>query len=159
MYAELLRFDFRREQTLGLFLVYDSNDRVVFESKTLELDKDGNKEGESCIPASEYNFVPLTDRPESTTFNKESQGYFPYHITPVPGRVGILSHHGNFYTDILGCVLHGEEFYDINEDGLKDITNSRETMKELNKVVKETIPLTVKEFEIDRTRPETVYLS
>jgi len=159
MRAELIRKDFSTLQTTGEFLVYSESGRVLFNAKTLELDVDGNKEGESCIPEGSYDMIPLLDRPESTTFNKESQGYFPYLVDEVPNRTGILFHHGNFYPDILGCVLLGEEFYDIDEDGVKDVTNSRATMKELNKVLKTTVDLDIKRSNIGRADVDSIYIN
>lgn len=155
MRAEILRTDFYPEQTLGTFLLYDGNGRVIFEAKTLELDEDGNKEGESCIPAGVYDFIPLIERPDNTVFNKESQGYFPYLVNHVPRRSGILAHHGNFYSDILGCILLGETFYDIDQDGRKDVTNSRQTMKKLNELLTETVELTIKNVRV-RTELPTI---
>lgn len=159
MRAELIRQDFELQQTTGEFILYDESGRVIFDAKSLELDVDGNKEGESCIPEGTYRMIPLIDRPEETTFNKESQGYFPYLVKDVPNRSGILFHHGNFFEDILGCVLLGESFYDIDGDGLKDVTNSRATMKKLNKVLKEPIDLDVFRSQIDEAKLNPTYIN
>jgi len=153
MRAELIRKDFETVQTTGEFILYDESGNVLFTAKTLELDVDGNKEGESCIPEGSYRMIPLKNRPDHTTFNKESQGYFPYLVKTVANRTGILFHHGNYHDDILGCILLGEEFYDIDGDGLKDVTNSRATMKELNKVLDEAVDLDIMRSNIERAEP------
>lgn len=145
MAVELIRTHFSVVQTLGELLVYDDDTgKVLFDAKTMELDMDGNKEGESCIPYGTYELIPLKNRPDHVKFSMQNYGYFPYLVKNVPNRTGILLHHANFYDDLLGCVAPGESFYDIDSDGHKDVTNSIATMKELNKVVKEPTTITIK---------------
>lgn len=158
MYAELIRRHFSTQQTRGEFILYDERGKVLFNCKTLELDVDGNKEGESCIPEGTYTMVPLKSRPDSVTFSKQKQGYFPYLVRGVPNRSGILFHHGNYHEDILGCILVGNSFYDLDGDGLMDVRNSRSTMKELNEALKTPVELTIKRSNIDRKGVENVYL-
>lgn len=150
MRAELIRNKFHIEQTTGVFLLYDDKGKVLFESKTLELDMDGNKEGESCIPVGTYKLIPLIDRPSHTRFRKERYGYFPYLVKGVPNRTGILMHHANFHSDLLGCIAHGDSLKDIDGDGLEDVTNSISTMKSLNEVLKEPVEFEIKNSTIPR---------
>lgn len=158
MYAELIRKHFSTKQTRGEFLVYSDSGSVIFNAKSLELDVDGNKEGESCIPEGIYDMIPLVDRPEDVRFRKEKVGYFPYLVDEVVHRTGILFHHGNYYDDILGCVLLGSYFKDLDEDGLMDVANSKLTMKKLNKVVTDPIELTIKRSILTRKDVEDVYI-
>jgi hypothetical protein len=37
-------------------------------------------------------------------------------------------HSGNFHSEILGCILVGDKFKDINKDGQLDVANSKKTM-------------------------------
>lgn len=150
MDIEIIRTKFSKLQTLGNLVIYDRNGKPLYECKTLELDMNGNKEGESCIPYGVYDFVPLRNRPDHVRFSEENYGYFPYLVKDVPNRNGILMHHGNFYTDILGCILVGQEFVDIDGDGNEDVTNSIKTMKEINKILKRTVQLTIKASTIER---------
>ena len=49
----------------------------------------------------------------------------------MPNRSEILIHKGNYYTDILGCILIGSDLADINKDGLLDVTNSKNSVRRL----------------------------
>lgn len=159
MEVELIRTEYEDKQTTGELVVYNEKGKVVFNCKTLELDIDGNKEGESAIPNGSYDLIPLTDRPDSVTFSKQNYGYFPYLVKDVPNRSGILIHHGNFFDDILGCILVGDEFTDINADGYMDVTNSIDTMKELNQVLTKPAVLTVRGSTVSHRRVPESFLT
>ena len=45
-----------------------------------------------------------------------------------PGRSGVCIHKGNYFTQILGCIIVGDSHTDINKDGYKDVTNSGKTL-------------------------------
>lgn len=100
---------------------------------TLELGWKENKRNISCIPLGEYTVTKRI----SSKYGEH------FHILDVEDRSYILIHAGNFYSDIRGCILVGEDFKDLNKDGLLDITNSRQTMKQLLKVLPETFDLTI----------------
>ncbi|NME69000.1 DUF5675 family protein [Flammeovirga aprica] len=113
-----------QKQTLGILSVFKGLNKA-FECKTLELADKGNQNFISCIPKGTYTCVP-----------RYSQKYgHHYHITGVPNRDLILFHWGNFYTDIKGCVLVGKQFYDINRDGYKDVTSSKDTFKKMKYMI------------------------
>lgn len=120
MKATITRKDYQTKQTLGTLTVKD-NGKKVFECKTLELPWFGNTFQKSCIPKGTYTVVPR----RSPKFGDH------LHITDVPGRTFILIHAGNTYKDILGCVLVGDSYGDINGDGINDVLNSRNTLKKL----------------------------
>lgn len=96
-----------------------------FKCDTLELPWLNNQHDISCIPAATYqcdytlsnHLTQLAGHPIST-----------YEILNVPNRGGIRIHSGNFNTDILGCVIVGSSYSDINGDGEPDIINSRITL-------------------------------
>jgi len=94
----------------------------TFECKTLELPWLDNKRNVSCIPTGQY----VCKWVWSIKYNA-----YVFKILDVPGRTNILGHIGNFFSDILGCILLGEKHVDINYDGIKDVTNSRVTLKRL----------------------------
>ncbi len=130
------RFIHENKQTLGDLFVRDGEEEV-FSCKTLELPWLDNQVRVSCIPEGKY-----------TVKKRNSPKYDDhFHIQDVPGRTYILIHHGNYYTDILGCVLVGTSHMDINNDGLRDVTASRNTMKKLNEILPD-------EFEIEVQRPD-----
>jgi len=104
-------------------LSLDSN---PFKCPTLELKWADNAQGLSCIPPGIY------------TWNKVGPSHIPYPhiaINGVPGREGICIHYGNFaagaHIDILGCILVGSSYADINGDGIPDIVNSKATFEKL----------------------------
>jgi len=55
----------------------------------------------------------------------------------VPNRSEILIHKGNYHSDILGCILIGNDLSDINKDGYLDVTSSKKAIKELLKLTKD----------------------
>lgn len=132
MKATISRLDYQTKQTLGTLTVAD-NGKKVFECKTLELPWFCNTVQKSCIPKGEYKVVPRNSKKFGDHF----------HITNVPGRSYILIHAGNKYTDILGCVLVGDSYADINGDGIRDVLNSRITLKKLLKIAPKGFTLTV----------------
>lgn len=123
MQATIKRTHHKTKQTLGVFTLEDKG-RVIFECKTLELPWLDNEVRKSCIPTGCYEVVPR---------NSPKYGNH-FHIKDVPGRSSILIHIGNYYTDILGCVLVGASLKDLNRDGLRDVTASRTTLEKLLKL-------------------------
>ena len=127
------RYDHGKKQTLGSLLVLDENGCSKYDCHTLELPWKNNAFQISCIPEGTYKVV----RRYSAKFGHH------FHVTNVKDRTYILIHSGNFYTDILGCILVGKGLKDINADGLKDVTNSRAAMADLRALMSDQ-----KEFEL-----------
>lgn len=98
----------------------------TFACKTLELPWRGNQKNISCIPKGTY----LVKKVFSLKFG------FVYEVQNVPGRAGIYFHKGNFYTDILGCILLGTGYGDLNKDAYADIVNSTSTVKQFMDLLK-----------------------
>jgi hypothetical protein len=120
MRAILIRLNKNEKQTLGRFFIFNGLD-IVFECCTLELAWNENKRNISCIPTGEYN-VKI----------RESEKYgLHYQVENVMMRDYILIHPANYYTQLRGCIAVGKTFYDINKDGEKDITYSRNTMQKM----------------------------
>ena len=103
-------------QTLGH--LHLGNGKVY---QTLELAWKNNERQRSCIPKGTYKVRKRTSKKYAEHF----------HILNVPNRDFILLHHGNYHTDILGCILPGKGLADLNKDGRLDVTSSRQAMKEL----------------------------
>lgn len=111
-------------QTLGTLELFDPSGKSVFSCKTLELPWLENQRQKSCIPKGTYKVTVRS----SLKFGSH------FYVTNVPNRDLILIHHGNYNTDILGCILVGVAFADINGDNILDITSSRQTMQKLLKI-------------------------
>lgn len=95
----------------------------TFSCVSLELPWKDNKHNVSCIPKGTYQWERLESSP--------SFDYPHLWIKDVPNRSYIKIHAGNYVDNTLGCVLVGDDLVDINNDGLVDVTNSRDTLKEL----------------------------
>lgn len=133
MIAQINRTIKTDKQTLGEFILKDDKGTVLMKCKTLELPWKNNEFQKSCIPSGTYNVVPRT----SPKFSKH------YHILDVPNRTYILIHTGNYHTQILGCILVGSEFKDINGDGSLDVTSSRITLDRILKLAPKGFKLIV----------------
>ena len=125
---EIKRQESCEKQTLGA--LYHEGKEVC---KTLELPWLENQRRVSCIPKGTYKVV----KRHSAKYKNH------FHITDVENRDWILIHHGNYYTDILGCILVGKSHTDINGDGLLDVTSSVATMKQLNDLLPDEFELVI----------------
>lgn len=123
--GDLFRFQNDKFQTLGTLSLW-INAKLEFKCSTLELSWNDNKNNISCIPEGTYKVVKR---------NSPKYGDH-FHILNVPNRDYILIHHGNYHTDIKGCILVGSKHQDINKDGLSDVIESKKTMNDLNKIMK-----------------------
>lgn len=96
-----------------------------FTCKTIERGWNDNQNDISCIPAGEYLC-------KYTRSNRLSQvaghDVFTYEVLNVPNRAGIRIHAANYSSQLRGCISPGASFSDINKDGLKDVTDSRNTL-------------------------------
>jgi len=87
----------------------------------------------SCIPEGEYEVVKR--------WSKKYGDHF--HILGVDGRDYILTHAANFVRQLLGCIAVGLSHTDIDGDGLRDVTSSKKTLKQLNKILPERFNLKI----------------
>lgn len=122
--AELHRFQSDQFQTLGS-LVFWNHTIKEFECVTLELAWNNNEKMISCIPEDTY----LVKYRYSKKYGHH------WIVTNVYGRELILIHFGNFYFELKGCILVGERHVHINNDSLVDVSNSKKTLNEINKVL------------------------
>lgn len=121
------------KQTLGKLQVIDVCGEVVFECYTLELPWRNNKSNVSCIPEGTYHVRRYASPSKGQVFLLED----------VPGRSYIEIHAGNFYTDIEGCILVGDDLSDINADGFQDVLNSRKTLFKLLEIMPDEFEITI----------------
>jgi len=121
-------------QTLGHGIVFDGIEKI-YEFKTLELPWLDNQKNISCIPKGEYTVAKY----QSPTHGRGIVFQFDH----VEGRSNVQIHKGNYYDDILGCVLVGAGFTDINQDGYLDVHSSGNTMNKLLEIMPETFIVTI----------------
>jgi len=133
MRAILSRQESDDQQTLGKLEVFDTDNNKVFECKTLELDWQNNEKRKSCIPTGVYK---VTSR-RSVKYGSH------FLVNDVPKRDTILIHHGNYHTDILGCILVGLKHADIDGNGYLDVTSSKATLKKLTTIAPKGFTLTI----------------
>lgn len=119
-------------ETLGAFYFYDGTDEL-FKCVSLELADKQNQRSVSRIPAGEY----VCKKRWSKKYN------WHYEVENVDCRELILLHWGNFYIDTEGCIIFGKSFVDINNDGFKDVTNSKDTISKFMKIAPEWWKLTI----------------
>jgi hypothetical protein len=120
-------------QTLGTLFINDLNGITLFSCKTLELPFKGNQKRISCIPKGKYN----VKRRYSLKYGNH------FHILNVPNRDFILIHNANYWFQLLGCVAVGQAHVDLNKDGKKDVTNSKNTLLKLNEWLTNDFVLTI----------------
>ncbi len=116
-------------QTLGELTLSDDS----FTCKTLELPWLDNQRSVSCVPEGTY-----------TVKKRNSEKYDDhFHLQDAPDRSYILIHHGNYKKNTKGCILVGKAHTDIDGDGHKDVTSSKNTMKDLNQILPSEFELTI----------------
>lgn len=129
----IIRFSENDTQTLGKFTILDEWNCEVMQGYTLELADRNNQRRISRIYSGEYQVV----KRNSPKFKDH------FHVLEVPGRDWILIHKGNYHDDTNGCILVGSNLVDIDGDGLKDVTNSGNTMDKLNHILPDEFDLEI----------------
>ena len=125
MRAYLTR-NYEKHQTTGRFILTENED-LLFESYSLELPDLNNLRSKSCIPSGDY-ICKIEASPKYGMV---------FHVKDVKERSHILIHAGNYKKDTKGCILLGQKLTDINGDGLRDVTNSRNTVNKLESITDE----------------------
>jgi hypothetical protein len=130
----ITRTDYSDKQTLGVGMIVD-NGRPIFEFKTLELPWKNNQSKVSCIPSGKYTaFKRISGTP--------GRGQV-FQLEDVPNRIAIQIHSGNYYTDILGCILVGTQHTDINNDGYADVINSKKVLNSILDLLSENVQVEI----------------
>ena len=128
-----------RSQTLGNLTLTDEAGKVLYTCFTLELPWLNNEIQKSCIPKGEYKVVPR--------WSKKYGNHF--HVLGTEPRTWILFHAGNYYTQILGCILVGQGLADINKDGYLDVTNSKVALNKLLELAPKGFDLVIENKEVE----------
>jgi len=123
------RYDYSNKQTIGRIHLLNDKDTVIESYYSLELPDKDNRKRISCIPEGIY----MAHKHTSPKFGK------CLWIKDIPNRSEVLIHRGNYYTDILGCILIGSDLKDINKDGVLDVVNSSNSVKSLLKMINQDI--------------------
>ncbi len=122
----IIKREYKKDRTLGQMTIFvDGKEKQrLF---TLELPWLDNKNNISCIPEGEYNVIPNNTVSHPNT----------YRLCDVPKRSGILIHIANYPKDIKGCIAVGTEQIDLDDDGLLDVANSTNAMKNMWNLINE----------------------
>ncbi len=124
------------KQTIGIMVeASSSNDEISFLSSTLELPDKDNQKFVSRIPSGIYQ----VKKRWSLKFGKH------FHILDVPNRTCILIHRGNYFFNSTGCIIVGDKFKDINNDGQIDVLNSKKTLKRMLNNLPERFELEIRD--------------
>ena len=116
----LLRLKKEPTQTVGILHLYDGVSEIC-SCYTMELAWKNNEKNISCIPTGEYDV-------EKFVSTKHGECFL---VKDVPERSAIEIHKGNFNFNTKGCILPGTSLYDINHDGLIDVVNSDDALRDL----------------------------
>ena len=114
-------------QTLGKCTVYDEFNKPLFSSMSLERGWRNNEARISCVPVGNYIVV----LEYSNRFNTNL-----WELKDVPNRIECKFHSANFWRQLNGCIALGRSLVDIDNDGYKDVTSSKSTMKSFHKALK-----------------------
>ncbi len=112
-----------RDQSVGICIIRDDNNEVVFTSQSLERGWLNNKRNISCIPAGKYD-LKLEWSPRFQTNLWE--------IYNVPNRRECKFHAANFTRQLNGCIALGRKRVFLDQDDLIDVSSSRKTMRKFH---------------------------
>ena len=116
----IIKRNYLPKQTQGLFEVLKYG-KCTFSCKSLELPWLNNARGISCIFEDIYYYTKEIQKTRGKILR--------FH--DVEGRSGVLVHVLNFSRQSKGCIGIGDDFSDIDNDGLLDVINSRTTLDKL----------------------------
>lgn len=131
--AVLLRIASDMKSTRGNLFFYEGNSKI-YRACVLELPWKDNKPRVSCIPEGVYPVTKIANHPKYGNC---------FLLHEVPGRSEVMIHPGNYTKQILGCLLPGDAFRDIDKDGALDVTNSKPTLNMLYKLAPNSFTLKI----------------
>ena len=147
---DLQRTKQTEHQTTGTLTIHHGPLKV-FHCVSLELPWNDNLRNVSCIPAGIY---PMRFE-YSPNFKTDL-----WELKEVPNRSQILIHPANYVEQLRGCIALGKKLLDINGDGSKDITSSKDTIAQFQSVLKdlenETVHIHIADILIDRMFPQPI---
>tara|TARA_R110002153_G_scaffold250111_1_gene406763 strand:- start:20 stop:430 length:411 start_codon:yes stop_codon:yes gene_type:complete len=125
MKIEIFRLEYEDKQVLGDCAITESG-KDIFLAKSLERADNNNQRNISCIPQGEY----LCLLEYSNRFDCDL-----WEIKGVPNRSECKFHSANYWHDLNGCIALGTKYLDIDNDGFRDVLNSKNTMKKFHKIL------------------------
>lgn len=125
----------------------------LFDCVLLELPDRSNRHNVSRIPDGRYAIERL-DR--SPAFDYPHLWVHDEGETDAAGRAGIKWHIANFARQLEGCGAPGEEFVDLDGDGLLDVTRSEATLDRLLRVLPARADLHIESREWDEVETAEV---
>ena len=125
MRIEIRIIESTEKERLGVGSVIDERGNVVFTFCTLELPYKNNQRQISSIDLGKYRV--------RKRFSEKYGNHFE--LISVKNRDKILIHVANFVRELKGCIAVGSAHKDIDNDGTKDLINSRKTLNKLNTIM------------------------
>lgn len=125
MRIEIRIIESTEKERLGVGSVIDERGNVVFTFCTLELPYKNNQRQISSIDLGKYRV--------RKRFSEKYGNHFE--LISVKNRDKILIHVANFVRELKGCIAVGSAHKDIDNDGTKDLINSRKTLNKLNAIM------------------------
>jgi len=113
-------------------VVEERRGQTVFDCVLLELPDRSNRHNVSRIPDGRYAIERLDHSP---AFDYPHLWVHDEGETDAAGRPGIKWHVANFARQLRGCGAPGEQFVDLDGDGLLDVTRSEATLERLLRVL------------------------
>jgi len=129
----ILKRNYFEKQTEGLFEIKE-DEKLIFKCYILERPWLNNQKNTSCIPEGIYKVKKEVHKKYGKVLR----------FFNVPNRAGVLMHPGNYVSHSKGCLLPGEMFIDINNDRLRDVINSRNTMNKIYDILPNESLITIK---------------
>lgn len=127
MRVEIYRIYQDKNQTSGICIIYDNDGFPLFSALSLERGWRNNQQDISCVPAGKY----ILKYEYSNRFKK-----YLWELKNVPNRTECKFHSANYWYQLNGCISLGLKYKDLNKDNYRDVTNSSNTMKAFESVLK-----------------------
>lgn len=125
--VEIYRLHQDENQTSGICVIYDSYGFPLFSALSLERGWRDNHQNISCVPSGKYSLkYEYSDR-----FKKHL-----WELKNVPNRTECKFHSANYWHQLNGCISLGLKYKYLNRDKYRDVTNSINTMKAFESVLK-----------------------
>lgn len=127
MRLEIYRIYQDKNQTSGICVIYDNDGFPLFSALSLERGWRDNHQNISCVPSGKYSLkYEYSDR-----FKKHL-----WELKNVPNRTECKFHSANYWYQLNGCISLGLKYKHLNRDNYRDVTNSINTMKAFESVLK-----------------------
>lgn len=127
MKVEIYRIYQDKNQTSGICVIYDNDGFPLFSALSLERGWRNNQQDISCVPAGKY----ILKYEYSNRFKKHL-----WELKNVPNRTECKFHSANYWYQLNGCISLGLKYKHLNKDNYRDVTNSVNTMKAFESVLK-----------------------